>query len=126
MTIDTDSEPFAETDDEGIKEKLIELMPLNHMVIDLWDWDIHFEEITFDDDLILIATGPEDYAIEQAKLLAEDFLRWIDEYDMDYDQENWPEGKFEDWIEEGCIAFIKDWRLRVSKEYKGKCRVPDD
>lgn len=119
MTIDTDSELSPETDDEAMKEKLIELMPLNHMVMDLWDWDIHFEEITFD-DLVEVVTGSEDYAIEQAKLLAEDFLRWIDEYGMDYDQENWPEGKFEDWIKEECIAFIKDWRLKVGNEYKGK------
>jgi len=43
---DSDEE---EDEEDSELQRLIELIPLNTMVIDLWDWDIHFENESFID-----------------------------------------------------------------------------
>jgi hypothetical protein len=109
--------PHEELDEdvlEELKYALNKLMPLGTMVTDMWDWDIHFENRTFNDTYFDVAFGPEEYAIEQAMFLKEDMLAWIDEFNMDYAQ--YELGKeFEDWLYEQCVEFIKGWRSNIVK-----------
>lgn len=113
-------EPFhydeLDEDDVNIlKEALKEFMPLDTIVTDLWDCDIHFEDRTFEDTYFDVALGPEEYAIKQARFLKDDILAWIDECGMDYDQGQWDELEFQNWVLDHCIRFIKGWRLNIIK-----------
>lgn len=105
-----------EDEDDPIRERLIELMPLDTIVTDLWDWDIRFESESFD-DIAEVAFGTDEGISEDAKCLADDFLRWIDEYDIDYNQQDWEPGEFENYIKEQCLAFMQAWRQNVKKEF---------
>jgi len=79
------------------KDDLRQLMPLDTIVTDMWDWDIHFEDITFADTYFEVALGLEEVALAYADNLKEDMLLWIDEYDMDYGKTEWgTEEEFED------------------------------
>jgi hypothetical protein len=89
-----------ENDVEAVRAALRELMPLDTTVTDMWDWDLHFEDTTFEDTYFDVALGPEDFAQAQAECLKEDLLQWIDEYGMDYAQEQRSEEEFEQWIHE--------------------------
>jgi hypothetical protein len=108
----------AVPDDSGekLRERLVALMPRESMVTDLWDWDIHFEETSFGD--IKDAAFADDEELGQyAENLAEDFLQWIDEYAMDYNQEGWSsDEEFSEWIGERCLEFMRKWRANVRNE----------
>ena len=62
-------------------------MPLDTIITDLWDWGIHFENLTFEDRIFDIMLGPDSEVEDGARALTEDMLRWIDECRMDYAQE---------------------------------------
>lgn len=112
--------PYDEIDEKDVgraKDTLRELMSLDTMVTDMWDWDIHFEDTTFEDSYFDIALGREDYALSEAENLKEDILGWIDEYGMDYAQEQYSDGQFEEWILEQCREFIIKWRLNILKQF---------
>jgi hypothetical protein len=51
-------------------------------------------------------------------VLAEDFLRWIDEYGMDYDQEGCSSpDEFAAWIGQHCLDLMTKWRASVKREF---------
>lgn len=57
-------------------------------------------------------------ALAQAEYLREDFLGWIDEYDMGYGPYGWDsQEEFEGWILEECEKFIRGWRKNIEREY---------
>lgn len=103
-------------DDEELRERLIALMPRDSVVTDLWDWDIRFEELSFD-DLAEAAFADEDALAAYARGLANDFLRWIDEYGMDYSQQDWFPREFAVQIKQECLDFMTCWRANVRKEF---------
>lgn len=102
---------------EANKRRLVDLMPLDTTVTDLWDWDIHFEDKSFD-DIESVAFCTNDEIKKYSECLAEDFEFWIDEYDLDYDQDKWetPDA-FSTWIKSECLKFITGWRANVRKEF---------
>ena len=105
---------------EEVKDTLRELMPLDTMVTDMWDWDLHFEDSTFEDCYFDVALGPEDSALAEAENLKEDILKWIDDYGMDYDQQSnsEEEGKeFEDWVLGQSREFITKWRNNIADKF---------
>jgi hypothetical protein len=109
----------AGSEDEGEKliERLVALMPCDTMVTDLWNWDIRFEDSSFD-DIVEAAFADEGDLAWYADALAEDFQRWIDEYGMDYNQQSWgSDEEFSDWIGEQCLEFMRKWRANVRKEF---------
>jgi len=112
-------EVFQEGGDayEAMKRRLVELMPLDTIVTDLWDWDIHFEDESFD-DIEEAAFCKDDDIKKYAEPLANDIESWIEEYDIDYDRSNWeiPEA-FSEWIKEECVKFMTHWRASVRKEF---------
>ncbi len=91
-------------------------MPSDSIVMDLWDWDIHFEEESFP-DLAEALFADEGQLLEYAGYLTEDFLRWIEKFDMDYNQHGWEPGEFEKWIAEECLLFMRKWQENV----RAKC-----
>ncbi len=112
--------PYDELDDDGIeavKDVLRELMPLDTLVSDLWDWDIHCEETTFEDTFFDVALGPEEYALKQADGLKEDILWSIDEFSLDFAEEQFNDGEFELWVHEQCREFIQKWRHDIFKRF---------
>jgi hypothetical protein len=103
--------------DEALRERLRALMPRDSMVMDLWSWDIHFEDESFD-DISTVAFSDEDELAKYADTLAENFLRWIDEYGMDYNQQDWQSpDEFSGWIRQQCLDFLMKWRAIVKKEF---------
>ncbi len=106
-----------EDNGEKLRERLVALMPRDSMVMDLWDWDIHFEETSFD-DITDVAFADEEELCQYAENLAKDFLQWIDEYAMDYNQEGWSsDEEFSEWIGERCLEFMRKWRANVRNEF---------
>ena len=103
--------------DSELRERLLDLMPRDSMLLDLWNWDIHFEDESFD-DISNVAFSNNDELAEYANILAEDFLRWIDEYEMDYNQQGWQSpDEFTDWIRQQSLDFLIKWRANVKKEF---------
>jgi hypothetical protein len=108
------SEGEEEAEDE-LREQLRALMPRDSMVLDLWDWDIYFEDESFD-DLSKVAFSDNEELAEYANTLAQDFLRWIDEYGMDYNQQSGQSpDEFSAWIEQQSLDFLTKWRANVKE-----------
>ncbi len=114
---DEEEEQDDDEDDEELRERLVALMPPDTIVTDLWNRDIRFEEMSFD-DIAEAAFSDGDELANYAAVLADDFLRWIDEYGMDYDEQSWPSHEeFVAWIGEQCLDFMTKWRSRVKAEF---------
>ena len=107
------------TDDEveAGKDALRQLMPLDTIVTDMWDYDIHFEDSTFEDTYFDIALGSDEFAYSQAEHLKEDILGWIQEFGMDYAQDQWTEKEFGQWVLGQCKDFILKWRSSIAKRF---------
>ena len=104
---------MSEEQQADLKVELQSLMPMNSMIMDMWGWDLHFEDHTFDDCFFEVAFGSEELALEQALYLKDDVLKWIDEYEMDYAQESYKENDSEKWVYDECVKFIKEWRANI-------------
>ena len=112
--------PFAELDEdevEALKDELKKLMPLDTIVTDMWDWDIRFEDTTFEDIFFEVALGPEENVSEYAKDLKEDFLQWIDEYNINYAEDQFSNEEFNQWVHDQCEEFIQKWRSNIVKKF---------
>jgi hypothetical protein len=99
------------------KDSLRQLMPLDTIVTDMWDYDIHFEDSTFEDTYFDVALGSDEFAYSQAEHLKEDILGWIQEFGMDYAQDQWTEEEFEQWVHNQCKDFIVKWRNCIVKRF---------
>jgi hypothetical protein len=111
---------YDELDDDAVcelKQSLTELMPLDTMVTDMWDWEIHFENITFEDSFFDIAFGTEPVAMEESGCLPQDILGWIDQFDMDYSYMELEQDQFEKWVEDECVRFISKWRSNIVEQF---------
>lgn len=97
--------------------RLVDCMPRNTIVTDLWDWDIQFQEESFGD--IEEAAFCGDDEIERfSEQLAADFERWVDEYEMDYNQNEYETADgFSAFVKEQCVQFMKEWRQNVNAEF---------
>lgn len=112
---DYEDDEDDDQDGEELRERLIALMPRDTIVTDLWDWDIHFEELSFD-DINEVAFSDNDELENHASVLADDFLRWIDEYGMDYNEQDWPSPEeFVAWVRQECLDFMTKWRVNVKQ-----------
>ncbi len=111
---------LTEEEVEGLRSSLRELMPLDTMVTDMWDWDIHFENSTFVDTYFDVALGPEDVALAEAESLQEDILGWIDEYGMDYAQDQMTQEELEAMVLMQCREFILKWRDNIMGRFVGQ------
>ena len=121
VTLTTPYPPAELTDVEveALKARIDEAIPTNSMIVDLWDWDLHFERDLSDDWYFSAAFGPESLAGELAEELADYFLEKIEEYGLDYDQYNDPE-VFSTLVITEAKKFITEWRNNIEK----KCAQP--
>ncbi len=111
--------PPAELSDnelEGFKAHLNACMPLDSLMVDLWKWDIHFENDLEDDWYFETVFGEAASAQACAEQLAEFFLQKVDEYAMDYDQDA-TSNDFKAMVREEALKFVTSWRLRVVDRY---------
>lgn len=113
---DDEGDDDDDQDDEELRERLIALMPRDSVVTDLWNWGIRFEELSFD-NLTEAAFADEDELAAYARDLADDFLRWIDEYGMDFGQQDWSPREFAAQIKQESLDFMTCWRARVKAEF---------
>lgn len=105
------------TENNDLSERLVDLMPRDSMVLDLWGWDIRFEDVSFD-GLEEAAFSDGDEQAAHAENLADNFLQWIDQYGIDYNQTGWDSDEdFEAWIRQQCLDFMKKWRENVRREF---------
>ena len=111
--------PSSLSDDEldELKEYINECIPLETIIVNLWDWDIRFEEILGDDWYFESVFGTTTSLEQCADLLAEFFLKMVDEYGMDYDQQNYGLEEFEQWIGEEVRTFISKWRKNIFNRF---------
>ena len=112
--------PYDELSDEEVearKDALRQLMPLDTIVTDMRDYDIRFEDSTFEDTYLDVALGPDEVAYAQAEDLKEDILGWIQEFGMGYAQDQWTEEEFGQWVLNQCKDFILKWRSSIVKRF---------
>lgn len=115
-----DLEPALEKAEDELRRELLSLMPNDLIVLTLWDWDIRFENHSFEDMLELTFTADEDYVNQETVSLFEDFLSWIDEMGMDFAQDQYSDGEFEEMIRDACSSFIKQWRKNVAGAFAAR------
>jgi len=108
-------EDISEDHEEELKSALNQCMPLYNMMIDLWDWDIHFERELSNDWYFYSLFGDDSDVFLCAKELSEFFIEKCDEYLIDYDQ--WQNDEFENLVNEEAAKFIYGWRKNVFDRY---------
>ena len=100
--------PAAELSEQqlrALKVCLNECMPLDFMITDLWNWDIHFEECLSDDWYFEAVFGSASSLRSCAEQLAEFFVEKCNENDMDYNQSQ-DDPEFESRIREHAANFV--------------------
>jgi hypothetical protein len=112
--LETPYPPTNLSDDElaDMKAKLNACMPKDSMMIDLWDWDIHFEEDLGEDWYFEAVFGDSSTGGTCAEQLAAYFLEKAEERALDYDQVSDRE-TFEALVRKESQDFIIAWRNTV-------------
>lgn len=91
-------------------------MPRDSLIVDLWDWDIHFERELSLDWCLEAAFGGQDSVPSCAEDLADFFLEKVTEYGMDYDQQA-DTIAFESFVRNESLNFILVWRMALIATY---------
>ena len=99
---------------EKLKERLNKQMPLHSPMLDLWDWDIRFEDDLEDDWYFGAAFGSAATVDFYAETLADFFLENVEQYGMDYDQHGDSSEIFEATIRKESAQFITSWREKIA------------
>lgn len=120
--------PANLSDDElaDMKTKLNACMPKDSMMIDLWGWDIHFEDDLGEDWYFEVVFGDAGTCDNCAEQLAEYFLGKVEDHALDYDQHADRE-TFEALVRKESQDFITAWRNTVFDRYaKDKAGQQDE
>ncbi len=117
-------EGLSEDEEDRLKERLRDCMPLDSMMVDLWDWDIHFEDLLEDDWYFEAAFGLPECVDERGQELADFFLEQVDERDMDYNQQEDPD-TFREMVEDEARKFVRSWRENIFKKLVHASPAPD-
>ena len=103
---------LTEAELEGLKCLIRDQMPLESMILELWNYDLHFEEDLEDEWFFESAFGDADsegFCVEE---LFNYFFEKNDEYEI-YPNEFDSDDDFRSWIEEESLNFIRKWREKV-------------
>jgi len=103
---------LTEEELEALRSQLDESIPRNTMMIDLWDWDLHFEKELSDDWYYDAVFGHQSSVNALAEQLAEYFLEKVEEYGIDYDQYGDPQA-FRALVMNEATQFIVNWRKNI-------------
>lgn len=99
---------------EALKARLIDYMPRESMILDLWDSDCHFEADLGDDWFYGAAfgcSGDEDWLTDS---LSEYLLQKTEEYAIDRGEPYDP-AELQTMLEEAAHSFIQQWRNNLYK-----------
>lgn len=106
---------LSDEDMDRLKDRLSGCMPRRSMMIDLWDWDIRFEDLLEDDWYFEAAFGTPDTVDECAEELTNFFLEQVDQWGIDYNQYEDPDG-FEEMVSDEARKFIRSWRENIFRK----------
>ena len=101
---------------EELKHRLNACMPLQSFIVDLWDWDVHFEDDLGEEWYFEAAFGSTESLPHCASELGAFFLEQVERYDLDYNQYEDPEF-FTVVVREETQQFIKHWRDNIFKRF---------
>jgi hypothetical protein len=94
---------------QDVKRRLNECMPLESMILDLWDWDVHFEDVLASDWYFEAVFGDASSLEACADRIGDFFLAQSKRHAMDYDPQADPEA-FEALVREEARDFVAEWR----------------
>ena len=116
--METPYPPSETSEDElnELKDSFNEYIPVNSMIVDLWDWDIHFEDHLSEEWYFDSVFGSSTSLGQSVDELVDFFLEKVDEYDMDYDQQNDPES-FKQLVREEALSLITCWRENIFNRF---------
>ena len=117
-SLDAPFPPDVLSDDEleDLKRRLKNCMPVETLITDLWDWDLHFEESLEDDWYFAAVFGDPSGLGDCAEQLAAFFLDACNENDLDYDQHD-DEESFDERVHDQAREFLLGWRKNVVRKY---------
>ncbi|MGH7146939.1 MAG: hypothetical protein ACREIJ_03455 [Nitrospiraceae bacterium] len=118
FSMETPYPPSELTDQEleELKGSLNQCMPLESLLLDLWDWDIHFEDELGDDWYFEAVFGAQSSADSCSEDLANLFLEKCEEYGMDYKQQEDLEA-FKALVREEAVKFVTGWRKNIFNRF---------
>jgi hypothetical protein len=101
---------------QRLKDILKECIPIDSMIVDLWDWDVHFENSLEDDWYFEAVFGSSDKQEACARELADFFLEQVEDLGMEYNQHE----DYELFL--GIVAgearqFIQGWRDNIFNRF---------
>lgn len=111
--------PPSGLSEEGLgqlKSRINECMPLDSMILDLWDWDVHFEDALGNDWYFESAFGDASSVDSCADRVADFFLEKCGRFATDYEQHTDPVA-FDALIREEARDFIVAWRDNTLSRY---------
>lgn len=118
IALDAPYPPSALTNDEldALKERIGRCMPLDGMITDLLDWDVHLGDELSDDWYFSTVFGDVSGIGVWAAQLAEFFLEQCARLELDYGQSPNDE-EFDALVLENARNFVLAWRRNVISRY---------
>jgi hypothetical protein len=95
-------------------ETLEELMPVAGLIADLRDWDQRLYDFMGEDWFFNAAEDDAATLDSVAEELADEFERWANERDVDYDQFSNPSA-FREHLQHEAIEFVQGWRKNIAR-----------
>lgn len=89
-------------------------IPLDTMITDLWNWDVHFESHLDDDWFYQAIFGPPEVIAACARDVADFFIEQCYELDLDYGTSP-DDPDFEEMILEESEKLIRGWRQNLRR-----------
>ncbi len=111
-------EPFQELDEVEcgrLRELVTDLMPRDTAFLNLWDWDLHFEEELQQDWYEQAAFGSGDVDEWLVEALVDFYLDAVARYDIDTGVD--ADYDLRSDLEEDANQFIRSWRLHVRSTF---------
>lgn len=102
---------------EAVKTALLAHVPLDSVLVDLYDWDVHFANELSDDWFFAAVTGPVGGMNEAAQELAEFFVEQVDKLGLDYNQGSQSPEAFQALVLTWSRDFVMQWRQRIVDHY---------
>lgn len=96
---------------DELRDWLTSMMPRDTLFLNLWDWDIHFEQDLGDDWLQDAALGPDESLDDVSIVLADYYLAKVEEYDIEAGEGN-AQSSFE-LVREESERFVRSWREAI-------------
>jgi len=104
---------LSEKELETIKDKFNALIPLDSFIVDLWDWDLHFENELSNDWYFEAVFGRKSNIHVAAEELANYFMEKSKEHSIDYNQSQYSPEEYYAHVLNESLQFIINWRKNI-------------